>query len=433
MKILIILPFVPLGRNSGGNQAVINMLDYLRGRCDLTLTFPMRHHDQAGVDRIAREWPEVSLRPYKYWKYDYKYVPFKTDRDYLSGRKKMDKGRGRMLFSFFKHNVVSVNPSDVIRDNTLLMVGDIIQDCPSPFFSFVMELVKSTEFDIVQTEFMNFVNLSYYLPAEVRKVMVHHEIHFVRIENEVALFPDRRIGDDALFQYAKDMELAALRRFDDIIVLTEQDKKILEPLLPGTNIHCSPAAIPEIRPLDFKPCGKEFAFVGGMSHHPNLDGILWFVSEVVPELRKRMSDFKVHIVGDWEKKFVKAISKACPEVVFDGFVDNLGSFLNGRISIVPIRIGSGMRMKILDAVNSRSPFITTGKGVEGQDFNDGVECMVCDTPDSFADAMVRLSSDTALQEKMTSKAYETLKREYDSAAILARRYEVYQQICKLKK
>ena len=90
-------------------------------------------------------------------------------------------------------------------------------------------------------------------------------------------------------------------------------------------------------------------------------------------------------------------------------------------------------MKILDAVNSRSPFITTGKGVEGQDFNDGVECMVCNTPDSFADAMVRLSSDTALQEKMTSKAYETLKREYDSAAILARRYEVYQQICKLKK
>lgn len=345
----------------------------------------------------------------------------------------MERARRHMLATFFKHNIVSVNPSDVIRDNTMLMVGDTVRDCAPPFFHFIRELVRQEKFDIVQTEFIDFINISYYLPAEVRKVMVHHEIRFVRLENEVSLFPNRNMEDDAMLQYAKDLEVAALRRFDDIIVLTEQDRKILSPLLPGTNVHCSPAAIPEIRPMSFRPCGKEFAFIGGMSHNPNLDGVLWLASEVVPELRKRMSDFRIHIVGNWEKKFVRVISKACPEIVFDGFVDDIGSFLCGRISVIPIRIGSGMRMKILDAINSRSPFITTVKGVEGQNFRDGADCLICDSPESFAAAMARLSGDTALQKEMAEKAHETLRREYDSNAILARRYEVYQQICKSKK
>lgn len=66
--------------------------------------------------------------------------------------------------------------------------------------------------------------------------------------------------------------------------------------------------------------------------------------------------------------------------------------------MVPIRIGSGMRMKILDAINSKSPLITTTKGVEGLNFINEEECLIADTPDAFANAIIRLLNDTNLQK-----------------------------------
>ena len=66
-------------------------------------------------------------------------------------------------------------------------------------------------------------------------------------------------------------------------------------------------------------------------------------------------------------------------------------FLKGSVAVVPIRIGSGMRMKILDAVLSKVPFVTTAKGVEGIDFKDGEDCLIVDDPAGFAEAVIALS------------------------------------------
>lgn len=429
MKILIALPFIPLEKNSGGNQAVINMIEYLRSKCSVTLVFPVRHHNCDKADQLASMWPDVDVRPYKYWENEYHVPFFKADRQYRHSRKKLMKARGKMARSFFSHGVVSLNPADVIRDNTLLMINDGVQDSDFYFFHFIGEVAKEG-FDIVQMEFFDFINIAYFLPDNIKKVLVHHELRFVRIENEVALFPDKRVEDEAMMKYVKDLELSALRHFDDIIVLTENDKQLLTPLLPGTKVHCSPAAIPESKALEFRPCGKEFVFVGAMSHNPNLDGVLWLAHSVVPELRKQLSGFKINIVGNWDKKFKKIISGACPEISFAGFVEDLGSYLNGKISIVPIRIGSGMRMKILDAINSMSPFVTTSKGVEGQNFADGKECLISDSAEDFAKAMAEIAGNETLQKEFTRAAQLKLKNMYDSAEILARRMEVYEQICK---
>lgn len=72
-----------------------------------------------------------------------------------------------------------------------------------------------------------------------------------------------------------------------------------------------------------------------------------------------------------------------PELKLAGYVEDLGSFLKGSVAVVPIRIGSGMRMKILDAVLSKVPFVTTAKGVEGIDFKDGEDCLIVDDPAGF--------------------------------------------------
>ena len=108
-----------------------------------------------------------------------------------------------------------------------------------------------------------------------------------------------------------------------------------------------------------------------------------------------------------------------------GVVEDLHTFLNGKITIVPIRIGSGMRMKILDAVWSSSPFITTSKGVEGQDFTNGIDCIIADSPQEFGKAMVMLSSDTVLQKSLSENAVIKVKKYYNPEAMMKIRADFY--------
>lgn len=427
MKILLILSFIPLDKGSGGGQAIVNMLDYLRKHCELTITFPVRHHTLKDVEALQQKWPDVNLRPYKYWEDKHQEVPFSYNPRFLRWKRKMDKARTHMIESFFAHRPYSDDPAEIIRDSSMLMLDESVNNTPVPFMYFANKIAKEG-FDIVQTEFLDYITLPYFLDKSIHKVFVHHELRYIRLENEVSLFPDKRITDRALLRYNKDKEIAALLRYNDIIVLTEHDKEELSQYIPAERIHCSPAAIPTDRQYDFKACGNHFVFVGSSTHYPNLDGFLWFTKEVIPELRKRMTNFTVSVVGAWDKKYAKLLSKEYHELKFEGFVDDLGSFLNGKITIVPIRIGSGMRMKIIDAINSKSPFITTTKGVEGQDFADSEQCLIRDDAWEFAQAMEALSMDQQMQQKLSESASDKLKSKYNYNEMLERRLEVYKEI-----
>ena len=113
-------------------------------------------------------------------------------------------------------------------------------------------------------------------------------------------------------------------------------------------------------------------------------------------------------------------------------MEDLHSFLNGSIVLVPIRIGSGMRMKILDAVSSKAPFVTTTKGVEGIDFRHEEECLKADSVYEFASAVIRLAGDKDLQVKLASQALGKLQKLYNPQEMLDRRLAIYDQILEMK-
>lgn len=111
-----------------------------------------------------------------------------------------------------------------------------------------------------------------------------------------------------------------------------------------------------------------------------------------------------------------------------GYIKDLPSFLKGSIALVPIRIGSGMRMKILEAVSANIPFITTTKGVEGIDLLDKEEYLKADSGTEFADAIITLSQNTELQEKLVRQAKSKIKDIYNPSNMLERRFNIYKQI-----
>jgi hypothetical protein len=148
----------------------------------------------------------------------------------------------------------------------------------------------------------------------------------------------------------------------------------------NNRIYTSPAVIQTDMdtPPQFIPCtSNRLTFVGSETHYPNLDALIWFCKEIAPYLRKQNFTFTLQVVGKW-KTHIRELQHSCPEMETVGYIKDLPSFLKGSIALVPIRIGSGMRMKILEAVSADIPFITTTKGVEGIDLLDKEEYLKAD-------------------------------------------------------
>jgi glycosyltransferase involved in cell wall biosynthesis len=138
-------------------------------------------------------------------------------------------------------------------------------------------------------------------------------------------------------------------------------------------------------------------------------------------------NLELHIVGKGWDASVLETQNNLDNVFFEGYVENLEDILTNSIAIVPIRIGSGMRMKIIDAINYRIPFITTSTGVEGLDFKNGKDCMIADNYDDFADAILKLAEDKRLQQQFIQESYATQSKLYNKELLINKRRLIYRQ------
>lgn len=428
MKILLVLPNLPYPLDSGGNQAMFTMISALCRKHDVSIITATRSYSswERTRDKLQAFWPDVKFYRSdisKHWCFPCSDV--NPGLKFKFVRRKAESFCRKYFRIQTRHNLRSLDASSMV------MLRSTMNEFPMDptyhtLYQNICELHQKERFDIIQAEFTNFLNMAYYLPDDVRKVFVHHELAFVRRRCELDLMQQSDIRLEALWQMQKNAEIAALRQYDDVIVLTDVDKDILikEGLEPQ-KIYVSGALV-QTREMEFKPCSGEFVFVGGYWHHPNFDGLLWLKEEVIPILRQRGFTPVIHVVGAWRRHAVRKLHAGEPSLIFEGFVDDLPGYLNGKISLVPIRIGSGMRMKILDAVSAGSPFITTSKGVEGQGFRHGQDCIICDDPAEFADWMIRLASDTQLCQSLATSSKKLMAETYIPANIIERRMSFYE-------
>lgn len=422
-KILFIIPYVPYPLNSGGNQAFFNMVDHIRHRMSVSLLlYPDSDRNEENLEQLKKIWTDVDFyvftremaRPAVRHPLYYK----------LLGKAKAS------LTRKMRRQLLAGEVQDLVRKKSTLWKS--LPDALEPAYMDYVVQVAGRGFDIIQVEFYELIGLGYLLPRDVPTVFVHHEIRFVRNKNEMALFKDVTPQERMLYEMSKDFECMALKQFGHIVTLTDTDRHILSGLtgLAG-RIHTSPAIVrmPDRKEAkEFVPATCRLTFVGSEDHFPNLDAVDWFCREVIPCLRRRGVKFRMQVVGQWHGQRIRELGEACPEVELPGFVEDLHEYLRGSVFLVPIRIGSGMRMKILDAVASRAPVVTTTKGCEGLDFTSGTECLVADDAEGFADAVVRLLADVSMQERMAMQAEEKLARIYDPDRMLERRMAVYREI-----
>ena len=159
-------------------------------------------------------------------------------------------------------------------------------------------------------------------------------------------------------------------------------------------------------------------FVGALDYEPNTEAVEWFVREVLPLVKARAPHARVRIVGRGGEG-LSWVSEV-PGVDLIGAVPEIAEELAATdISIVPIRVGAGTRLKVVEALANHLPLVTTTVGCEGIALTNDVDALIADDPRTFADACLRLIEQPALRQRLADAGDELFRARYDWAHIQA--------------
>lgn len=209
-------------------------------------------------------------------------------------------------------------------------------------------------------------------------------------------------------------EARTLRRFRHVIAVSDHDRKEMLALAPECTITVVPTGVDteQYRPApSVTGTPARIVFTGSMDWEPNIDAVEYFCRDIFPSVLAEMPDVHFQIVGRNPHPRLKKLASASVELT--GTVPSVAEYLrNATVVIVPLRIGGGTRLKIFEAMAMRKAMVSTSIGAEGLDVTSGKDCLIADSPQSFAAAILSVLRDPALR-----RTYE------DNAAALAARYD----------
>jgi glycosyltransferase involved in cell wall biosynthesis len=158
-------------------------------------------------------------------------------------------------------------------------------------------------------------------------------------------------------------------------------------------------------------------FLGGLHWPPNAEALAFFIREIWPLVRRDQPNATLTAVGRDDSSLATEC-RGVPGVTLTGWVDDIEPYVaRSRALIVPMRAGSGMRVKILEAMARGLPVVSTRVGCEGIDVRSGEHLLVADDPSTFAAALVRILTDADLAQSLAAAARRLTLARYDVDAV----------------
>ncbi len=213
-------------------------------------------------------------------------------------------------------------------------------------------------------------------------------------------------------------EPAALRRAGRVLVCSEAERAQLEvqgveKALVVPNGVDSEFFAPGAGPSEERFGGLELCFTGGMDYLPNEDAARWFLERVFPLVLRGRPDARITFVGKNPPDAL--LERARPgQVVFTGRVEDVRPFARvAHVFVVPLRIGGGTRLKILEALSMNLPLVSTRIGAEGLDLVAGEHLLLADEPQEFAAAVLELANDRERARRLAASGRARVLERYD--------------------
>jgi polysaccharide biosynthesis protein PslH len=225
----------------------------------------------------------------------------------------------------------------------------------------------------------------------------------------------RRLYAGANWRKLRREELGTYGGADGVCLCSEADEKRLLEQVPTARTAVIPNAADveyyQPRPSDPKPDGRTVVFFGLMSYVPNIDGMTHFIQDIWPRIAEAHPDARCKIIGGRAPASVQAL--AGPRVELTGFVPDLRPHLaEAAVVVVPLRLGGGTRLKIVEAMAMGKAIVSTTLGAEGIDAVPGQEILIEDNPSAFADAVNRLLAEPDLATRIGQSARQLAVERY---------------------
>jgi glycosyltransferase involved in cell wall biosynthesis len=273
----------------------------------------------------------------------------------------------------------------------------------------IEDVTRSERFDRVVCDHLTPAS---YLPRLDQAFLFQHNVETIiwRRHVEHATDPLRRgyfaMQANKMFRFERNV----CRRVRHIIAVSPIDAENMRTLFgvsgistipTGVNIdYHAPPAPAEVRPF------ADLAFVGSMDWLANVDGVTWFVSEVLPLIRRRRPECTFGIIGRSPPQAIQRMAAEDPRILVTGTVPDIRPYLWGSaVSVVPLRIGGGTRLKIYESMASRVPVVSTRIGAEGLLLTPPDTGRLADTAEEFAEQCLALLDDPAERARVAECAW----------------------------
>ncbi len=387
MNILILTPYLPFPPHSGGSIRTLNLIKMISKNNHVSLISLVKQ-DEINYITDLRKYCDVhpialKIKKYGQLKSILSKYPYTTMLKYYSSENQ-------------KHisSIINDNDFDIIQVESPMMSAYVsnINDIPK-----VLD-AHNIESDILYRILINKLN----------KRTIFNLIDYLKDKN---------------------YEKKILKYFDVCLSVSDIDNKRLKEMgarksivLPNCvdlNYFC-----PNKRE-DFSP---KIVFTGLMNWFPNIDAVEYFCRKAYPALKSKISDIKFYVVGRDPIQSIKKLDKS-NEIFITGRVDDIRTYIiNSDICIVPLRIGGGTRLKILEYLAMEKPVVSTSIGVEGIDVIDGIHLIIEDDIGKFSDRIIELLENPEYARNLAKNGRELVEKKYSWSGYEGKLNQLYKDI-----
>lgn len=228
----------------------------------------------------------------------------------------------------------------------------------------------------------------------------------------------------------KKFEIDYYRKFDHCAVVSPKDAGALHKYLPNlpVSIIANGVDFDYFKPISRALTSGDLIFTGIMSYKPNIDAMLYFCGSILPLIEEKISGIKLYIVGKDPAEQIErlAINK---NIIVTGYVEDIRTYMGkALVYVCPLRMGSGIKNKVLEAMAMGMPTVATPLSIEGIEVVPGRDIIVAGKPQEFADKVVELINSEAMRDRLVKNARKVAEKNYSWDSIAAKYEKTYENI-----
>ena len=361
MKIAFVTVRVPYPENSGGRIRTFQLLRHISQAHQVTLVTALEGPAETHAARVLQERiPRLAIR------------------------------------------AVDVPPRDALPRRAWRALSSVLDPLPYTWAAYrhrrftanLRQVLAEEPYDVLHCDHVQVAHAVLAVPRTSPRLLNAHNVDSLLIRRlaEIEERPWRR----SLIRWQAGKILRAERRmypaFDACLAMSDADRSHIEQRMPGLPVWTVPNGVdvehfsPVATPVD----PRLLVFSGAMDWLPNVDSVRWFAREVLPLIRRRIPQVRLLVVGREPARALIDELSGLP-IEFTGTVEDVRPYLaRAGLFVVPLRVGSGTRLKILEAWAMAKPVLSTAIGAEGLPARDGENIRLADTPDALASRAIML-------------------------------------------